>query len=125
MSREHLKDQIAAGVTIWGYEQACGLIGVMGIQAVRDVHLIRHAYRAPEDQGNGVGSTLPRHVLSTLTEGTVLVGTWADAEWAIRFYRRHGFKSIDPHRTDQLLQSYWDIPRRQIETSVVLVKDSP
>ncbi|MEO8328944.1 MAG: GNAT family N-acetyltransferase, partial [Candidatus Nanopelagicales bacterium] len=63
--------------------------------------------------------------LSTLKEGTVLVGTWADAEWAIRFYHRHGFESIDPHRTVQLLQSYWEIPRRQIETSVVLVKVSP
>jgi GNAT superfamily N-acetyltransferase len=91
----------------------------MGIQPVGDVDLIRHAYVAPDRQGQGIGSALLEHFLRSATR-RVLVGTWAAAGWAIRFYRRHGFAQVSPERTAALLRTYWDIPQRQIETSVVL-----
>jgi len=91
----------------------------MGIQAVDDVHLIRHAYVSPESQRRGVGTALLDHLVRS-TEGPILVGTWAAAEWAIRFYGRHGFERVSPERKTELLRSYWTIPERQVETSVVL-----
>ena len=93
----------------------------MGIQRVRDVDLIRHAYVLPGRQRGGVGSALLEH-LTGLSTQRMLVGTWAAAEWAIRFYRRHGFEPVTPEQTAMLLRSYWTIPDRQIETSVVLAK---
>ena len=95
------------------------LLGVMGIQPVGDVDLIRHAYVLPASQGLGVGAALLSH-LRGLSERRMLVGTWAAAEWAIRFYRRHGFEQVSPERKSALLATYWKIPERQIETSVVL-----
>jgi GNAT superfamily N-acetyltransferase len=121
MPRAELDAEIAAGVVFWGYEQDGALIGVMGIQPVRDVVLIRHAYVAPTGQGRGVGGALLEHLMAAAA-GPVLVGTWAAAEWAIRFYERHGFARVPPSRTAELLRSYWDIPERQIETSVVLAR---
>jgi GNAT superfamily N-acetyltransferase len=115
MPADQLDAEIAAGVAFWGYEADGVLLGVMGIQPVRDVELIRHAYVRPESQGRGVGGALLAHLLATATR-PVLVGTWAAAEWAVRFYRRHGF---EPAPQD-LLRTYWTIPERQIETSVVL-----
>jgi GNAT superfamily N-acetyltransferase len=119
MQPAELDGEIAAGVVFWGYESDGELIGVMGIQPVEDVDLIRHAYVRPGCQQRGVGGALLNH-LRGLTERRILVGTWAAAEWAIRFYRRHGFEQVSPARKTALLQTYWNIPARQIETSVVL-----
>jgi GNAT superfamily N-acetyltransferase len=119
MAVDELDREMAAGVVFWGYEEDGVLLGVMGIQAVGDVDLIRHAYVAPGSQGQGVGGALLRH-LRRLSERRMLVGTWAAAEWAIRFYRRHGFEQVTPERKNELLARYWHIPERQIETSVVL-----
>ena len=95
------------------------LTGVMGVQEVRDVDLIRHAYVHPDAQRRGIGAALLRHLRDVSTR-RMLVGTWASADWAIAFYRRHGFELVSPERTTDLLQTYWTIPARQIETSVVL-----
>jgi GNAT superfamily N-acetyltransferase len=114
-----LDDAIAAGVAFWGFEAGGELLGVMGIQPVRDVDLIRHAYVRPGGQRHGVGGQLLEH-LRALGTRRMLVGTWAAADWAIRFYMRHGFALIPPERTADLLRTYWSIPERQIETSVVL-----
>jgi GNAT superfamily N-acetyltransferase len=119
MPREELDREIDAGVRFWGYEDGGGLVGVMGVQPVRDVVLIRHAYVAPASQGHGVGGALLEH-LARSTDRPILVGTWAAAEWAVRFYRRHGFEVVSAERKTELLKDYWTIPDRQIETSVVL-----
>jgi GNAT superfamily N-acetyltransferase len=114
-----LDAEIAAGVVFWGYERDGVLTGVMGIQRVRDVELIRHAYVLPEAQGDGVGRALLAHLVER-ADAPLLVGTWAAAEWAIRFYARNGFSQVTRERKDRLLRAYWDIPPRQVETSVVL-----
>ena len=114
-----LDGEIAAGVAFWGYESRGELLGVMGIQPVRDVVLIRHAYVAPGSQRSGVGGALLEHLRAASTR-QLLVGTWAAAQWAIGFYRRHGFELVSPERKAELLRAYWTIPERQIETSVVL-----
>jgi GNAT superfamily N-acetyltransferase len=119
MSAEQLSRDVAAGVDFWGYELEGMLIGVMGIQPVRDVDLIRHAYVRPGSQRLGVGAALIAH-LRSLSRRSMLVGTWADAAWAICFYEREGFVMLPSSRAAQLLKTYWDIPERQIETSVVL-----
>jgi GNAT superfamily N-acetyltransferase len=119
MPSHELEAEIAAGVAFWGYEADGALVGLMGIQPVRDVDLIRHAYVSPASQGRGVGSALLEHLARANTR-RMLVGTWAAAEWAIRFYRRHGFEQVSPERKAALLKAYWTIPDRQIETSVVL-----
>jgi GNAT superfamily N-acetyltransferase len=121
MPADELDREIEAGVAFSGYESGGSLIGVMGIQAVRDVDLIRHAYVKPGSQGSGVGSALLDQFARS-TSRPMLVGTWAAAEWAIRFYRRHGFEQVSPERKAALLKAYWTIPARQIETSVVLAK---
>jgi len=119
MSRTQLEREISAGVAFWGYELDGSLIGVMGIQPVRDVELIRHAYVLPGSQRLGVGAALIAHIRGLSTR-RMLVGTWADAAWAIRFYQREGFALVPAPHAAALLKSYWDIPERQIETSVVL-----
>jgi GNAT superfamily N-acetyltransferase len=119
MPAGELDQELSAGVRFWGYEADGSLVGVMGIQRVRDVELIRHAYVLPRRQGHGVGSALLEH-LQRLRAQRMLVGTWAAAEWAIRFYRRHGFQLVAPEHTAALLKAYWTIPDRQIATSVVL-----
>ena len=124
MPREELDAEIAAGVRFWGYEDGGALLGVMGVQPVRDVVLIRHAYVAPGAQRRGVGGALLAHLTQDATR-RMLVGTWADADWAIAFYRRHGFALAERDRTRELLQAYWTIPDRQIETSVVLERITP
>jgi N-acetylglutamate synthase-like GNAT family acetyltransferase len=121
MPPEELDSEIAAGVAFWGYEAEGALVGIMGIQPVGDVDLIRHAYVYPDSQRRGVGSALLHQLLRANTRRT-LVGTWAAADWAIRFYRRHGFEQVSPERRTALLKAYWTIPERQIETSVVLAK---
>jgi GNAT superfamily N-acetyltransferase len=119
MPPDELDQELMAGVRFWGYEADGSLVGVMGIQRVRDVELIRHAYVLPNSQQHGVGGALLEH-LQRLSRQRMLVGTWAAADWAIRFYRRHGFQLVAPERTAALLKAYWTIPDRQIATSVVL-----
>jgi GNAT superfamily N-acetyltransferase len=121
MPEDALDEEIAAGVEFWGYENDDRLAAVMGVQPVKDVVLIRHAYVRPEHQGQGIGGALLRR-LTANTEARILIGTWAAAEWAIGFYRKHGFVQVTPEEKDELLKTYWDIPERQIETSVVLAK---
>lgn len=119
MDAAELDRELADGVVFWGAEQDGRLVGVMGIQALDDVDLIRHAYVRPEGQGRGVGGRLLEHLRLQATR-PLLVGTWAAAEWAIAFYRRHGFEPVPADRTRELLERYWSIPERQLETSVVL-----
>jgi GNAT superfamily N-acetyltransferase len=124
MSESELHQEIQRGVQFWGFETEGKLLGVMGIQSVQDVDLIRHAYVLPGNQRLGVGSTLIKHLRCTSSR-RMLVGTWAAARWAIDFYRRHGFVLTSEDEKTRLLSTYWDIPRRQIETSVVLASDAP
>lgn len=119
MSSEALRAELAAGVVFSGYEDGGGLRGVMGLQAVADVDLIRHAYVPPEYQRHGIGGALLRHLRRQSTR-RILVGTWAAASWAIDFYQRHSFVLVTPAAKATLLKTYWTIPDRQIETSVVL-----
>jgi len=119
MPAQELAGEIAAGVAFWGYEADGALVGVMGIQPVRDVDLIRHAYVLPAHQRHGIGAALLQH-LRRRSARRMLIGTWAAAEWAIRFYRRHGFELVSPERKTALLKQYWAVPDRQIEASVVL-----
>jgi GNAT superfamily N-acetyltransferase len=119
MPREELNSEIAAGVVFWGYEEDGSLAGVMGIQSVRDVDLIRHAYVLPSSQRRGIGGALLGH-LRQLSTRRILIGTWEAADWAIRFYIRHGFELVVPARKTVLLKAYWDVPDRQMEVSVVL-----
>jgi GNAT superfamily N-acetyltransferase len=119
MPEAELRDEIAAGVEFWGLETDEGLLGIMGVQPVRDVDLIRHAYVRPDRQRHGVGAELIEHLRRRSTR-RMLVGTWAAATWAIDFYQCHGFELVAPARASALLRSYWTIPERQIDTSVVL-----
>jgi N-acetylglutamate synthase-like GNAT family acetyltransferase len=119
MSREKLQEEIDDGVVFWGYEESGTLAGVMGIQQVQDVTLIRHAYVRSGSQKRGIGAHLLSHLRAMANE-PVLIGTWADASWAIRFYERHGFQVVGSEEKNRLLKKYWSIPERQIETSVVL-----
>ncbi len=119
MPREELRNQMEEGVAFWGHEVDGDLAGVMGIQPVQDVTLIRHAYVQTAFQKRGIGALLLDH-LRGLTYTPVLIGTWAAAVWAIRFYERHGFRLVSSEEKDRLLRRYWKIPERQIETSVVL-----
>ena len=124
MQSSELEAEIAAGVRFWGYEVDDELIGTMGVQPVRDVDLIRHAYVLPASQGRGVGAALLQH-LRAMSTRRMLVGTWAAADWAIRFYRRYGFELVSVAEKTALLKTYWAIPERQIETSVVLALAHP
>jgi GNAT superfamily N-acetyltransferase len=119
MSKDELQHEIDDGVSFWGYEDRGNLQAVMGIQPVQDVTLIRHAYVRSSGQRQGIGARLLTH-LRTLTDGPVLIGTWADAAWAIQFYEKHGFRLLSPELKDRILKRYWKIPERQAETSVVL-----
>lgn len=119
MPRDVLGAEIAAGVKFWGFEGDERLLGVMGLQPVQDVVLIRHAYVRSAMHRRGIGGRLLDHVRS-FSDGPFLVGTWAAASWAIRFYGKHGFELVPHKETPALLRRYWDIPDRQIETSVVL-----
>jgi len=122
MSARELKNEIASGVLFYGYLDGGKLLGVMGIQDMQDVALIRHAYVAPNKQRSGIGTSLLEH-LRKLTNKPILIGTWADAGWAISFYRKHGFDTVTPQEKEKLLRKYWNIPERQVETSVVLADE--
>jgi N-acetylglutamate synthase-like GNAT family acetyltransferase len=118
MSWEELVHEIEDGVLFWGYEEDGELIGVMGVQDVQDVTLIRHAYVRTEKRGKGIGSELLLRLCEKV-ERPVLIGTWADAVWAVDFYRKHGFRMVNVEEKTRLLKKYWSIPERQVETSVV------
>jgi N-acetylglutamate synthase-like GNAT family acetyltransferase len=119
MARPELEQEMAAGVVMWVAEEEGRIVGVMGIQDKGEVALVRHAYVARGTQRGGVGTKLLRHVQG-LTDKPILIGTWAAASWAIDFYRRNGFAVVPDAEKDRLLRTYWSIPDRQIETSVVL-----
>ena len=121
MPADELESEIADGVVFWVAEQEGRLAGVMGIQDKGDVALVRHAYVAPITQRAGVGTRLLRHV-EGLSDKPILIGTWAAASWAIEFYRRNGYTVVPERDKDHLLRTYWTIPARQIEGSVVLAK---
>ena len=123
MSREYLRHELASGVVFWGYADEGTLLGVMGIQDVQDVTLIRHAYVRTASRGKGIGGKLLAH-LKALAARPTLVGTWAAATWAIGFYEKHGFRLVTWEEKERLLRKYWKIPERQTETSVVLADRS-
>jgi GNAT superfamily N-acetyltransferase len=122
MTHETLRHEMQDGVVFWGGGDDSSLQAVMGIQDVLDVTLIRHAYVRTSQRRHGLGGELLRH-LQALTKRRVLIGTWADATWAIHFYEKHGFRLVPTEEKDQLLQRYWKIPSRQVETSVVLCSE--
>jgi N-acetylglutamate synthase-like GNAT family acetyltransferase len=119
MSADELAKEIASGVIFWMAEDNGQLLGVMGIQDKEDVALVRHAYTATTVQRKGIGTKLLRHV-EALADKPILIGTWADASWAIEFYRRNGFTVVSDGDKNLLLRTYWSVPARQVETSVVL-----
>lgn len=119
MTSDELQHEIDEGVEFWGVELDNQLAGVMGIQQVKDVTLIRHAYVRKGKQKQGIGGQL-LSFLRQLTTRPVLIGTWVDAAWAVSFYQKHGFRLVTPEEKDLLLKKYWSIPERQIDTSVVL-----
>jgi len=119
MPEDDLRHEIADGVVFWGYEEGGELVGVMGTQTVQDVTLIRHAYVRTARRSQGIGGALLSWLRAQTTR-PVLIGTWADAVWAIRFYERRGFRTVSPEEKTRLLRKYWSVPDRQIDTSVVL-----
>lgn len=119
MALDELQNEIAAGVEFWGFEENGTLLGIMGIQDKGDVCLIRHAYVRRNRQQGGVGSRLLKH-LESVTEKPILIGTWASAVWAVAFYQRNGYRLLPEDEKNRLLRTYWRIPDRQVETSVVL-----
>ena len=122
MSREELRHEIEEGVTFWGFEERGQLLGVMGLQDKGEVTLIRHAYVRSNRRNEGIGSKLLSH-LESITDKPILVGTWADATWALRFYEKNGYRLVPEESKDRLLEKYWSIPQRQIETSIVLADE--
>lgn len=121
MSKEELKHEMVAGVVFWGYEEDGELVGVMGIQDVKDVTLIRHAYVRTARRNRGIGGKLLTFLRGRATR-PLLIGTWADASWAVSFYEKHGFRLVSQEEKNRLLKKYWTIPDRQVETSVVLAE---
>ena len=119
MPKVELRAAINDGVEFWGFEMNGALVGVMGVQSVQDVTLVRHAYVRTSHRRHGIGGLLLQYLLARIKTPT-LIGTWAAADWAIRFYQKHGFRLVTPEDKDRLLPKYWGVPQRQIETSVVL-----
>jgi N-acetylglutamate synthase-like GNAT family acetyltransferase len=119
MPEDELKTQIDQGVQFWCYKEDTEMMGIMGIQYKGDVTLIRHAYVRTVNRNKGIGSRLLKH-LTSMSTAPILIGTWADAKWAIEFYQKHGFRLLSKSETESLLRKYWKIPLRQLETSVVL-----
>jgi len=122
MSTDELRGELADGVVFWGYEEDGEVIGVMGIQDLQDVTLIRHAYVRTARRNRGTGGRLLSY-LRRQTSRPMLIGTWADATWAVRFYEGHGFRLVSPEEKDELLRKYWSVPDRQAQASVVLADD--
>jgi N-acetylglutamate synthase-like GNAT family acetyltransferase len=122
MPEDELANEIADGVVFWVAEQDGRVSALMGMQDKGEVALVRHAYVSPATQRTGVGTTLLRHV-QQLTDKPILIGTWSAASWAIEFYRRNGFTVLPVAEKERLLRTYWSIPARQVETSVVLADE--
>ena len=122
MTKQKLISEFANGVRMFGYNKDNTLVGVMGIQELKDVTLIRHAYILTQYQGLGIGKSLLQHLFKIKTSSCLLVGTWRDATWAIQFYEKFGFLLHTKKQTAQLLKKYWNLPSKQIENSVVLEK---
>ena len=122
MSEEELRKQISEGVEFWNYKEGNEIIGVMGIQFKKDVTLIRHAYIRTAARNKGIGGKLLKHLVD-MAKTPILIGTWADAFWAINFYKKHDFRVLSDDEKNKLLKLYWSIPERQIETSIVLAND--
>ena len=123
MSNQELRDEIESGVQFYGYVENEVLVAVMGFQRIKDVTLIRHAYTQTSYQRQGIGDKLLNYLLGLTQTNCILVGTWETASWAIRFYQKNGFKLLSREETDKLLKKYWNIPKRQIETSIVLEQE--
>lgn len=119
MPMQELNQEIRDGIQFWGYESNGELVGVMGIQDKGDVDLIRHAYVKTGRRRQGIGARLLRHLEQT-TSKPILIGTWAAATWAIRFYEKHGYRLLSRKDSERLLKQYWSVPDRQVATSVVL-----
>mgnify|MGYP001110089986 FL=1 len=117
MTRDELTDEINQGVVFWGYEEDNQLLGVMGIQDKVEVSLIRHAYVRTHQRKSGVGTKLLTHLMS-LTDKPILIGTWASADWAVRFYVKNGFNLVTPAEKNQLLRTYWNVPDRDRKSVV-------
>jgi N-acetylglutamate synthase-like GNAT family acetyltransferase len=122
MSKQELEKQIADDIQFWKYTENEAILGVMGIQFKGDVTLIRHAYVRTNARNKGIGGKLLEFLRST-TSTPILIGTWADAQWAIAFYQKHGFRLVSETEKNRLLVKYWSVPVRQIETSVVLASN--
>ena len=122
MTKQKLISEFANGVRMFGYNKDSNLVGVMGIQELKDVTLIRHAYILTQYQGLGIGKSLLQHLFKIKTSSCLLVGTWRDATWAIQFYEKFGFILHTKKQTAQLLKKYWNLPSKQIKNSVVLKK---
>ena len=122
MPMDQLRAEIADGVIFYGFEEDGRLVAVMGLQDKGQVNLIRHAYTRTENQGRGIGSRLLAHLMA-MVDRPVLIGTWRDADWAVRFYEKHGFRLVGEEEKARLLRAYWSIPERQVETSVVLANE--
>ena len=123
MSEQELVDEFTDGVRMFGYNRNNKLIGVIGIQEIKDVILIRHAYTLTSYQGKGIGSALLKYLLKRNQNSRLLVGTWRKARWAIRFYEKFGFILHTKKQGTQLLKKYWKIPLKQIKNSVVLERN--
>ena len=119
MQEDELSQEINAGIRFSGFENRGALKGVMGVQKVKEVTLIRHAFVARYSQRCGIGSALLTHISKSIAD-PILIGTWADASWAISFYEKHGFRNVGRENTVHLLHKYWTVPETQIKTSVVL-----
>ena len=123
MSLAELRTQIEDGIVFWGLERDGQLLGIMGIQDKGDVTLIRHAYVLSRAQKRGIGEKLLQH-LQNMTEKPILIGTWAAASWAVSFYQKNGYTLVSGQEKNRLLNRYWSIPERQVETSVVLANQT-
>jgi len=123
MSKQELVDELTDGVRMFGYNRNNKLIGVIGIQEIKDVILIRHAYTLTSYQGKGIGSALLKYLLKRNQNSRLLVGTWRKARWAIRFYEKFDFILHAKKQATQLLKKYWKIPLKQIKNSVVLERN--
>jgi GNAT superfamily N-acetyltransferase len=120
MPTEELQEEIQSGVQFYGLKENNVLVAVMGIQKVKDITLIRHAYVSTSHQRKGHGEKLLKHLLTIAATPVILVGTWKAAFWAVNFYGKQGFRMVSEKEKNRLLRTYWSIPERQVETSVVL-----